>query len=66
MLIEEKREQVKKMSELLLTCKGTRSLSHQLQALLARVETFLENVGVSDSEIIIKEEVLSLRLSLKS
>ena len=44
--VEEKREQVKKVSEMLRGACSTRSYVHQLQSLAAKVEELLLSVGV--------------------
>ncbi len=45
--VEEKREEVKKVVEMLQGSCSTRSYVHQLQTLAAKVDKMLANVGVS-------------------
>ncbi len=45
--LEASREEVEKMKNLLLLCRGTHSFSQQLKTLLARVDQFLEHVEVT-------------------
>ncbi len=45
--VEEKREEVKKVVEMLRGSCSTRSYVHQLQTLAAKVDEMLANVGVS-------------------
>ena len=44
--LEESKEEARKIKDLLETCSGTHSFMHQLKALLARVDRFLQTSGV--------------------
>lgn len=47
-VLEENREEARKLADLLVTCSGSHSFTHQLKALLTRVDHFLQHVGVRE------------------
>ena len=65
-VLEEKREEVKSMKELLVSCSRTHSFTHQLKTLLIRVDKFLAEVGVSETASSPLGPILSARPTLSA